>query len=65
MPASVPGPQDASPITAALNRAVLADSRDVDDARRGCLATLSEVEIKNDQGRVVWTLRDYAFLDDA
>jgi len=62
-------PKDASPITAALNRAVLAalpfaDTRDFDDARRGFVATLPEVEIKNDQGRVVWSLRDYGFLAD-
>ncbi|MGH7306839.1 MAG: MBL fold metallo-hydrolase, partial [Candidatus Rokuibacteriota bacterium] len=60
---------DASPITAALNRAVLdalpfADAQDFDDARRGFLATLPEIEIRNDQGRVVWTLRDYGFLAD-
>jgi len=69
MAASLPGPQDASPTTAALNRAVLdslpfGDKQDFDDARQGLLATLPEVEIKNDQGRVVWTLRDYAFLAD-
>jgi len=62
-------PQDASAITRALNRAVLdalpfADTRDFDDARRGFLGSLPEVEIKNDAGRVVWTLRDYAFLAD-
>jgi len=67
MPTPPPGPKDASPITAALNRAVLdalpfADKQDFDDARHGFVATLPEVEIKNDQGRVVWTLRDYAFL---
>src|SRR5215472_8795824 len=69
MPASAPGPKDASPITAALNRAVLdalpfSDKQDFDDVRRGFLATLPEIEIKNDQGRVVWTLRDYTFLAD-
>ena len=63
------GPKDASPVTAALNRAVLdalpfADKQDFDDARRGLVAALPEIEIKNDQGRVVWTLRDYAFLAD-
>jgi alkyl sulfatase BDS1-like metallo-beta-lactamase superfamily hydrolase len=68
MAAPNPG-KDASPITAALNRAVLdalpfADTQDFDDARRGFLATLPQVEIRNDQGRVVWTLRDYAFLSD-
>jgi alkyl sulfatase BDS1-like metallo-beta-lactamase superfamily hydrolase len=62
-------PKDASPTTAALNRAVLAalpfaDRQDFDDARHGFVGTLPEVEIKNDQGRVVWTLRDYAFLAD-
>jgi linear primary-alkylsulfatase len=67
---ATPNPgKDASPVTAALNRAVLdalpfADTQDFDDARRGFLATLPEVEIRNDQGRVVWTLRDYAFLSD-
>jgi len=69
MSTAAPGPKDASPITAALNRAVLdalpfSDKQDFDDVRRGFLATLPEIEIKNDQGRVVWTLRDYTFLDD-
>src|SRR5215475_9450993 len=64
------GPQDATAITRALNRAVLdalpfADTQDFDDARRGFLASLHEVEIKNAQGRVVWSLRDYAFLEHA
>ncbi len=60
-------PKDATPITQAQNRAVqdalpFADTQDFEDARRGFLGTLPEVEIKNDQGRVVWSLRDYAFL---
>jgi alkyl sulfatase BDS1-like metallo-beta-lactamase superfamily hydrolase len=64
------GPQDATAITRALNRAVLdalpfADTQDFDDAQRGFLASLPEVEIKNAQGRVVWSLRDYAFLEHA
>ncbi len=64
------GPKDATPITRAHNRAVLdalpfGDTQDFEDARRGFLGTLPEVEIKNDQGRVVWSLRDYAFLGDA
>jgi alkyl sulfatase BDS1-like metallo-beta-lactamase superfamily hydrolase len=64
------GPQDATAITRAVNRAVLdalpfADTQDFDDARRGFLASLPEVEIKNAQGRVVWSLRDYAFLEHA
>ena len=60
-------PGDATPVTRARNRAVLdalpfADRQDFEDARRGFLGTLPEVEIKNAQGRVVWSLRDYAFL---
>ena len=67
MATPAPGPRDAEPLTAALNRAVLeslpfADTQDFDDAGRGLLATLPELEIKNDQGRIVWSLRDYAFL---
>jgi linear primary-alkylsulfatase len=63
-------PNDATSVTRAQNRAVLdalpfGDTQDFDDARRGFLGTLPEVEIKNDQGRVVWSLRDYAFLADA
>jgi alkyl sulfatase BDS1-like metallo-beta-lactamase superfamily hydrolase len=69
MATPAPTPKDASPFTAALNRAVLtalpfADTQDFDDARHGLVATLPEVEIKNDQGRIVWSLRDYAFLGD-
>src|SRR5438445_719423 len=69
MATGAPAPKDASPITAALHRAVLtslpfADTQDFDEPRRGLVATLPEVEMKNDQGRVVWSLRDYAFLAD-
>jgi alkyl sulfatase BDS1-like metallo-beta-lactamase superfamily hydrolase len=61
--------KDATPITRALNRSVLdtlpfADTQDFEDARRGFLGSLPEVEIKNEHGRVVWSLRDYAFLGD-
>jgi len=62
-------PNDATPITQAQNRAVqdalpFADRQDFDDAQRGFLGTLAEIEIKHDQGHVVWSLRDYAFLAD-
>jgi len=62
-------PNDATPITRAHNRAVLAtlpfgDTQDFEDARRGLLSSLPDLEIKNAQGRVVWSLRDYGFLDD-
>jgi linear primary-alkylsulfatase len=63
------GPDDATPITRAQNRALLdalpfQDTQDFEDARRGFLATLPAVEIKNALGRVVWSLKDYAFLDE-
>ena len=63
-------PRDATPVTRARQRAVLealpfADTQDFEDAARGFVATLPEVEIKNAQGRVVWSLRDYAFLASA
>jgi linear primary-alkylsulfatase len=69
MPTPAPSPRDAEALTAALNRAVLeslpfADTQDFDDAGRGLLASLPELEIKNDQGRIVWSLRDYTFLAD-
>src|SRR5262245_30476638 len=59
-------PKDASAITRALNRAVLDalpfdDTRDFDDARRGFVGSMPEVELKNGGGRVGWTLRGYAF----
>src|SRR5258705_11796492 len=60
-------PKDATPTTHAQNRAVLdalpfGDVQDFEDARRGFLGSLPEVEIKNDRGRVVWSLKEYAFL---
>jgi alkyl sulfatase BDS1-like metallo-beta-lactamase superfamily hydrolase len=60
-------PRDATTLTAARNRAVLdalpfADRQDFADAQRGFLGSLPEVEITNAQGRVVWSLREYAFL---
>ena len=69
MAGPVEGPKDATPVTRAQNCAVLdalpfGDTQDFEDARRGFLGSLPEVEITNDQGRVVWSLRDYGFLDD-
>ena len=60
-------PKDATPDTQAKHRAVLEalpfeDRADFEDAGRGFLGTLPEVEIRNAQGRVVWSLSDYAFL---
>ena len=38
------------------------DRQDFDDARRGFIATLSPLLIKNTDGGVVWDLESYAFL---
>src|SRR5215470_14742259 len=62
-------PKEATATTREFNDAFLeilpfADTQDFEDARRGFLDSLPEVEVKNDQGRVVWSLRDYAFLDN-
>ena len=65
-----PDPEDATAVTRAQNRALLdvlpfRDTQDFEDARRGFLATLPEVVIRNAQGRVVWSLGEYAFLQEA
>jgi alkyl sulfatase BDS1-like metallo-beta-lactamase superfamily hydrolase len=61
------GPKDATPVTCAHNRGILdalpfGDRADFEDARRGFVGTLPEVEIRNADGRVVFSLKDYAFL---
>jgi alkyl sulfatase BDS1-like metallo-beta-lactamase superfamily hydrolase len=66
---SAQDPKGATPATHAHNRAVLdtlpfADTQDFEDARRGFLGSLPEVEIKNDKGRVVWSLKNYGFLGE-
>ena len=61
-------PKEAAPATLALNRSALVtlpfgDTEDFEDAKRGFIASLPEVEIKNEQGQVAWSLRDYSFLE--
>lgn len=60
-------PKEASAHTCAHNKSVLGqmpfgDTQDFTDAARGFIATLPEVEIRNAEGRVVFTLKEYAFL---
>jgi alkyl sulfatase BDS1-like metallo-beta-lactamase superfamily hydrolase len=60
-------PKDATESTCGHQRSVLAalpfgDTQDFADARRGFVATLPEVVIRNAEGRVVWNLAEYAFL---
>ena len=63
-------PKDATAATCSHNASFLAalpfgDTQDFTDAARGLIATLPEVEIKNERGRVIWSLREYAFLAQA
>src|SRR5262245_17373985 len=67
MPPYPHDPKDATALTHALNRAVLdtlpfAETQDFEDARRGFIGSLPEVEITNETGRVVWSLKEYGFL---
>ena len=60
-------PKEAAPATLTHNQATLAalpfeDTQDFEDAKRGFIASLPEVEIKNKRGKVIWSLRDYAFI---
>jgi alkyl sulfatase BDS1-like metallo-beta-lactamase superfamily hydrolase len=67
MSAEAEGPKPATTFTCAHNRAVLdrlpfGDRADFEDARRGFIGTLPKVEFRNAQGRVIYSLEDYAFL---
>ena len=62
-------PKSATPITCAHNRSVLdalpfGDRADFEDARRGFIGSLPKVEFRNADGRVIYSLEDYAFLAD-
>ena len=57
----------ATPVTCAHNGSLLAalpfgDRADFADAARGFIGTLPKVEIRNAEGRVVYSLEAYAFL---
>lgn len=61
-------PRPAEPATVAANRQVLqslsfADQADFDDARRGFVATLPDGETRAADGRVVYTMKNHAFID--
>ncbi len=63
------GPKQASANVARRNAAVLdqlpfGDTQDFEDARRGFLGTIEDAHIVGDTGRVVWTMRTYAFERD-
>jgi linear primary-alkylsulfatase len=59
--------KDATPATCTHNRGFLdalpfGDTQDFEDAKRGFITTLPQVDIRNKDGRVVFSLKDYAFL---
>src|SRR6516164_608785 len=61
-------PMEATPITRAMHDDVgkqlpFEDTQDFEDARRGFIATLPEVILKTPDGRVIWDLGLYRFLD--
>src|SRR3954449_5567462 len=60
-------PKDASASVIAQHAATLqalpfSDTRDFDEAARGFLGTIENAKIASPQGRVVWSLEPYAFL---
>jgi alkyl sulfatase BDS1-like metallo-beta-lactamase superfamily hydrolase len=67
MSADDKGRKDATPQTCAHNHSFLdalpfGDRQDFDDAARGFIATLPDVTFRNPEGRVIYSLKDYAFL---
>jgi linear primary-alkylsulfatase len=70
MSADARGRKDATSVTCAHNRSFLevlpfGDTQDFEDAARGFIGSLPEVEFRNAEGRVVYSLKDYAFLAHA
>ncbi len=62
-------PKDASPSVVAQQAAMLnalpfSDTRDFDDAARGFLGSIENAAITNTQGRKVWSLEPYGFLNE-
>jgi alkyl sulfatase BDS1-like metallo-beta-lactamase superfamily hydrolase len=69
MAADAQSPKPATATTCDHNRSVLdalpfGDTQDFADARRGFIATLPKVEFRNAEGRVIYSLEDYAFLGE-
>jgi alkyl sulfatase BDS1-like metallo-beta-lactamase superfamily hydrolase len=67
MAAELHGSKDATPATCAHNHSFLdalpfGDRADFEDAARGFVGTLPKVEFRNAEGRIIYSLEDYAFL---
>lgn len=62
-------PKEATDITKKANDAILKklpfeNKQDFDDAKRGFVATIPDLVINDANGRPVWSLKEYAFLDN-
>ncbi len=62
------GRKTAHPLTAQKHAALkstlnFADTDDFDDAKRGFIGTIENATITDAQGKIVWSQRDYAFLE--
>lgn len=60
-------PKAASSFTQEKNHAVLnelpfSNKKDFEDAKNNLIATVSNLQITNAEGRVIWSMKDYAFL---
>ncbi|WP_035655465.1 alkyl sulfatase dimerization domain-containing protein [Bradyrhizobium sp. STM 3809] len=67
-PVSGKEPKDASVAVSAAQQAMLeslpfGDTADFDDAARGFLGTIDQAKVTTAQGRSVWSLEPYGFLD--
>jgi alkyl sulfatase BDS1-like metallo-beta-lactamase superfamily hydrolase len=65
------GPNDATPVTVEANRAISKhehldweDREDWEAAQKGFIASLDPPLIKDSEGRAVWDLGDYSFLEE-
>ena len=61
-PARTPRPQTCAHNHSFLDALPFGDRQDFEDASRGFIATLPDVTFRNPEGRVIFSLKDYAFL---
>ncbi|MCY1282650.1 putative alkyl/aryl-sulfatase YjcS [compost metagenome] len=62
-PANLASEATARAQAAVLQQLPFQDQRDFEDARRGFIGTIDSGEIRDAQGRVVWSLDAYRFID--
>ncbi len=61
--------KEATAVTAKMNDALLSylpfeDKQDFEDAQRGFIATIADLNLKSEQGHTIWSMTDYAFLNN-